>query len=180
MKGHLLPLLFCATLATTAHAEKLPYIYLGANYAETEVSDEGLDIDLPMAYGRLGFVVNEMFSLELRYGEGTQDERVFFTVDDDLYYADFEVDKMVGAYLRTGYQLGDYFYPYLMLGRTEGTLRASGNGSATAKEKDISYGVGIDMNLPSTRVQLNIEYMQYIDKGQTEFSGLAIGILGYF
>lgn len=181
MKGCLLPLAFSAAIATfacAAQAEKLPYLYIGGNLASGDYAEEGGDLDLPFAYGRVGVLFSEMFAIELRYGEGIDDDTA--TVPPFGNFA-VEVDEMKGAYLRVGKQLGDYVYPYALVGRSKGTLRVSQGGiSATADDSDTSYGVGLDIGLPGTRVQLNVEYMQYIDAGDVEFSALSIGILGYF
>ena len=62
---------------------------------------------------------------------------------------------------------------------TKGELTASVSGpgvsaSASASESDVSYGAGANFAL-SDKIQMNAEYMQYIDKGGAEISGFSVG-----
>jgi opacity protein-like surface antigen len=65
---------------------------------------------------------------------------------------------------------------------TKGELTASVSGSgvsASASESDVSYGAGVNFAL-SDKIQMNAEYMQYIDKGRAEVSGFLVGASYFF
>jgi opacity protein-like surface antigen len=153
--------------------------YFGGNFAFIEYSEEGLsgDASLTALYGRLGTNFSENFSGELRVGLGVGDDSLNVLGTD----VDLSLEHMLGLYIRGGVPLGESVFPYAVIGYTRGKfeLSASGLGSASASESDVSFGLGTDFKL-NEGLSVNVEYMNYIDKDGGELSGFALGFTSNF
>jgi|SRR5690554_679268 len=151
--------------------------YAGVNYAFVTYEEEGLseDIDLGALVAKVGTKVNPYFAAELRAGFGVADE----SASVGNVSVKVEIDYLVGGYGVLGIPNETPIYPYVVLGFTKGELTASakgpgGSATVSASESDISYGVGANFDL-SSNVQMNAEYMNYIDKDGAEISGISVG-----
>lgn len=165
-----------ALLISTKAALAQDY-YLGGSFAAIEYSESGLDdADLTSIYGRAGAKLNDYLSAEIRAGVGVGDDSVgFLGVDVNV-----ELENFFGAYVRGGIPTGSIAYPYIIAGYTRGEVEASALGfSESESESDISYGVGLDLNM-NEQITLNIEYINYLDKNETEVSGFSVGVVWLF
>ena len=152
--------------------------YVGGGISAIEYSESGIsdDADLTALYGRVGTKFNDYLSAEIRAGFGIDDDEVeAFGVDIDT-----ELENFYGVYLRGGIPTNSIAYPYVVLGYTRGEIEASVPGfSLSESESDVSYGVGLDLNL-TDRVTLNLEYINYLDKDDVEIDGFNIGAVWLF
>jgi opacity protein-like surface antigen len=154
-----------------------PKAYVGGNYVFVTYDEDGFaeDIDMGALVAKVGAKINPYVSAELRAGFGVADDSA--TVNGVT--GEIEVDYLVGGYGVLGIPNETPVYPYVVLGFTKGELTASvrgpgGSASASASETDFSYGVGANFDV-STNVQMNAEYMNYIDKDGAEISGISLG-----
>jgi hypothetical protein len=148
--------------------------YFGLNYAVLDYGIEApVDFELSSLIFRGGSEINEVFSIEGRFGLGIG--------DDSIGSVNLELDNLFGFYGKVGPKINNSAQPYLLFGfsRVEGTLSAPGFGSETADDDDVSYGIGIDFTL-SESISGNFEYMNYYDKDGEELSGISAGIMGKF
>lgn len=155
---------------SSAHADDY---YAGGTFLDVDYSETGFeDASLNALGGRIGRHFNENFSGEIRAGFGVGDNSVSVISTD----VDLEINHFFGAYVRGGFQLGPSAYPYAILGYTRGEVEASisGFGSETESESDVSFGVGVDLQI-TENVYLNIEYMNYLDKDDAEVDGFLVG-----
>lgn len=152
--------------------------YAGGTFLVLDYSESGFeDASLNALGGRIGRQFNENFSGEIRAGFGVGDDSVnVFGTDVDV-----ELNHFFGGYLRGGIPVGPSLYPYAIAGYTRGEAEASvsGVGSVTESESDVSYGIGIDIQL-SENLDLNIEHMNYLDKDDTEIDGFSAGFAWRF
>lgn len=150
--------------------------YLGANLGFFNYSESGIDDEavLQTLNGRLGLSFNRNFSGEIRVGFGTGDDSVRVLNTD----VNVELDNMYGAYARGSVPISEVISPYAVLGYTRGkvTASASGFGSTSLSESDVSFGIGVDINIAGDFV-LNFEYMNYLDKDGAEISGVSGGVV---
>jgi len=156
--------------------------YIGANYiaATFEEDDFVEDVDLDILSFKAGAKVNPYVAFEARAGFGIGDDSATF----GSVTASIEADYLLGAYGVFGIPNESPVYPYAVLGYSKGelTLKATGPGgsaSASASESDISYGIGANLTI-TEKVDLNAEYMQFIDKDGAEISGLTVGAVYRF
>jgi opacity protein-like surface antigen len=180
MKKIILASSMVALMTTAAFASaqgNAPQAYVGGNYVFVTYEDDGFaeDIDLGALVAKVGTKINPYFSAELRAGFGVADETA--TVDD--FSGKIEIDYLVGGYGVLGIPNETPVYPYVVLGFTKGELTASvtgpgGSASASASESDISYGIGANFDI-NNNIQMNAEYMNYIDKDGAEISGISVG-----
>jgi opacity protein-like surface antigen len=163
--------------SSNTYAEE-SYFSIGGGAFELSDEDISDDASLLALTGRLGTNFNEYFSGEVRLGFGVGDDSVSVPL---LGNVDIELDSMYGAYLRSGLPVSDSLFLYGVLGytRSEITVSVPGFGSGSDSESDLSYGVGIDIDL-SRNYLLNIEYMNYLDKGAVEITGFTVGFAKRF
>ena len=141
--------------------------YYGGGLTSLDLTDNGLDLSVTTLHGLVGTRFNQNFAAEIRLGTTI--------ADDTLDGIDVEVESFYGAYLKGAAQISEIIYPYIIAGYTRGEVKASYQGnSASEAESDVSFGVGVDLSLFST-TKLNLEYINYLDKGGAEFSGFSLG-----
>lgn len=161
-----------AAVATTANAQEA---YLGGNLALVEYSEDGIgeDASVTAGYVRFGGFLNEYLSVEARAGLGFDDDRV----NVSGIPVDFELDNLLGGYLRAGYPVTDQLYPYVVGGftRVEATVSVEGFGSETDSGNDVSYGLGADFAVTEA-VKLNAEYISFYSKDGADFDALSFGV----
>ena len=147
--------------------------YVGGNYSTLDYSEDGLGKDLSIgavsAVG--GYQLNDYVAVEARVGVG---------VSDDSYLgATLELDNYYGAYLKFGAPIGN-FYPYAMVGMTEGEVTASVTGfSLSQSESDVSYAAGIGYYI-NENINLHLEYARFLDKDAISIEGFTLGINYHF
>ncbi|WP_319782238.1 porin family protein [Oceanisphaera sp. IT1-181] len=72
--------------------------------------------------------------------------------------------------------VADVFYPYAILGYTRAELEEKSPGkSEKSSNDDISFGIGADIRLNSN-TDLNLEYMNYLDKDDVAIDGFSVGV----
>jgi len=169
----------CMSVASaSAIADNTNKTYFGAQYAIGTYSEDGFDDVNPTALvGRFGKYFNDNFALEGRLGIGIQDDSInIFGTDVTL-----EIDTILGIYGIGHFNLNETSSVYGLLGltRAEATVSASGFGSDSDDETGLSFGVGADIGVSET-VALNIEYTQYLNKSDFDFSALSFGAVFSF
>lgn len=171
-------LVFMTTSGAVTAQESSHQAYMGANYVFVTYEEDGFadDVDLGALTAKVGAKFNPYVAAELRAGFGVADE----TASAYGVSGKIELDYLIGGYAVFGLPTETPIYPYIIVGYTKGELTASvsgpsGSASASASESDISYGVGANFSLRDN-IQMNAEYMQYLDKDGAEISGLSIGV----
>ncbi len=149
--------------------------YAGIQYAISTYSEDGISEEPnPTALiGRLGVNVTDVFSVEGRLGLGLQDDTVnVFGTDVTM-----EIDSLIGIYGVGHININrtSSLYGLLGLTRAEATLSAPGFISESNDETGLSFGVGADIGI-GNNVALNIEYVQYLNKSDFDFSAIAFGV----
>lgn len=166
-------------VSTNAGAESLKSrSYVGGNianlsYSETTISD---DLSLWSGYARFGAQFEDYVSLEWRIGTGLQDDEV------NIFGSrvDANLDMFYGAYLLGAIPISKSIYPYALIGYTKGKMELNGDGlTIESEESDVSFGVGININLPHN-FAINAEYTRYLKKKGVEVSGPTAGFIYYF
>ena len=134
-----LTLVFLLLLTSNTFAYEMGDTYVGVQYGESELEIDGLDdIENTYALVRLGVYVNPAITLDLRYGDGID--------DDTLMGADLSVDRIAGLYALYHLELSSAISIYGLVGYSEADLKIEANGnSIIEKEDDISYGIGLDI-----------------------------------
>lgn len=163
-----LTLVFLLLLTSNTYAYESGDTYLGIQVGQSELEIDGLD-DIENTYGlvRLGIYLNSAMALELRYGDGID--------DDTLMGVDYSIDRIAGLYALYHLELGSAFSIYGLVGYSEADLKAEANGgSVIEKEDDISYGIGLDLG------NINIEYIQVLEGSDYEVTAASIGYTYHF
>lgn len=164
----LLATLTLSALIPLAHAEP----YIGGNYLYLDYSEGEIDVDLGALYLRGGFQFNEWAAVEARIGTGISDDSVDFYGWD----ADVEVNEIYGGYFVAGIPNSSMFYPYAVVGYTQGELEINVAGlSESDSDGDFSYGLGLDLRFTDSLAG-NIEFMRYMDIDGGELDGFSAGI----
>ncbi len=159
--------------------------YFGGGIARVEYderpdgSNDFFNAKVRAAYLRAGWQFNDHVSAEVRAGLGgnaTGD----VTVGNSTVEIDYKLDHFLGAYARGGLWLSDSFYPYLIGGftRFKHEIEAAGLVLETSGS-DFSYGLGADI-ATSEHWRINLEYMRYYDRDDTELNAIAIGLVKTF
>ena len=116
---------------------------------------------------RLGVYVTPAMTLDLRYGDGID--------DDTLMGVDFSIDRIAGLYALYHFEISSAFSIYGLLGYSEADLKAEASGGSVIEDKDdISYGIGLDIG------NINIEYTQYLEGSDYEVNAASIGYTYHF
>ena len=147
--------------------------YIGAGVIFAGYEEPGADADIIVANARLGTALSEHVSVEARLGFGLMDDTInVMGVDVDV-----QMNYMIGAYGRFGFNATDDIYPYALVGYTRGQIEASAGGfTAKSSESDVSFGAGDDFKV-NERVKVSAEYVSYLDKDGAEVSGPSISAL---
>ena len=172
--------------------------YIGVRYASLEYSAEGGTVgnvsvsdgewDLGVVFMTPGYQVNPYFAVEARLGIGVGDDGDDIavttgqtTVNVDV---DVEIEHYYGVFARLGAPVDSVFAPYVTAGygrgKTDAELSVANTSiSVDDSESDFAYGVGVNLNFGET-VSGNVEYMNYLDKDNTEIKGFAVGLIFRF
>lgn len=163
--------------ALTCGSQAMAEHYVGGNISAMKYKEDGLSdsANLVALYGRLGTEFTENFSAEIRVGTGLADDKVSVPTVIGAVDVNVELNYFYGAYVRGTIPIADAFYPYAIVGFTRGELEAKALGlSESSSEDDVSFGVGADIRLTSN-TDLNLEYMNYIDKNEASIDGFSLG-----
>lgn len=152
--------------------------FVGLNYTQLKQDDRFFGDDTFRTgelFARIGGHINRYITTEMRVGTTVSNK----TEGGEEYRFNYHV----GAYVELGYQFR-FLRPYLLLGYTYGEEEATLFNNVryedeTSTVKDVSYGVGLDVNL-GERLGLNAEYTQYYDVGDVTFRGPSAGIFYKF
>lgn len=178
MKGFTVVALLCLLSGSVLAAQERPTLYFGAGYTfmrYTEDIDQDSDVssDLGGVSLLVGVPLGDVVSVEVRYIAGLDDDRVRVLGED----FDFEVDYAMGVNLRAAFPATENLTPYFILGKTSVELKAKGQNFEFSDDiSDISYGMGLNISWPESRVILNLEYAQLIDDDGVELGGLNLGV----
>jgi len=144
--------------------------YVGVNFGfyEQEFPRSSESASLTSVEGRLGGYVNDNAAVEVRLGAGI--------LGDEIGSRDVDLNYQLGAYTRIG-AMFDNIYPYLLVGFTRADIGLS-NPDVDDAETDISYGLGVDMNV--SNLTINLEYTQLVDNGEIDLGGFALGFTSSF
>ena len=165
--------------------------YFGIQYASTTLEISGIDEDWEPAalIGRFGQYLSEGFSLEGRLGFGTGDDTINFSGPGGSIDIEFELDTLFGIYGVGHHAINNNSSVYALIGlsRGEATGTITGftivdgtiNESESETETDLSYGVGANIGINNT-TGINLEYISYISKNDTDISALNFGIVFKF
>jgi hypothetical protein len=116
---------------------------------------------------RLGVYVTPAITLELRYGDGID--------DDTIMGVDYSIDRIAGLYALYHLELSSAFSIYGLVGYSEADLKAEASGgSVIEKEDDISYGIGLDLG------NINFEYTHVLEDSNYEVNAASIGYTYHF
>ncbi len=151
--------------------------YFGVQYSIATYEDEFVEIDPTALIGRFGKYFNNNFSLEGRFGIGLQDD----TVDIFGTNVSLELDTLFGVYGVGHINLNESSSVYGMIGftRAEATISIPGFISESEDESGLSFGIGADIGI-GNNVALNIEYTQYLNKSDFDFSAMGLGAVFSF
>ena len=147
--------------------------YMGVQYALGKYSKEGTSqkADPSVLLGRYGMNLHNNFSIEGRLGIGIAGDTLVFSGLE----VDVEVDYMVGVYALGHMNIAKGSSVYGLVGFTQAELTASTFGvSATDDDSGVSFGVGANLGA------FNIEYIQYLNESEYEFSALSFGFITHF
>lgn len=152
--------------ADSTHGKR--YIGLNFGFYEQEFPASSESASLTSIDGRMGGYINDNAAVEVRLGAGI--------LGDEIGTSDVDLNYQLGAYTRIG-ALFDNIYPYVLAGFTRAEVGLS-NPNADYAETDISYGLGVDMNVSNLTV--NLEYAQLVDSGDVDLGGFALGFTSSF
>jgi opacity protein-like surface antigen len=164
--------LLAASIVSASCAASAAEMYAGGGVAVLDADE----VTYNAVYGRFGAFFNENISAEARLGLGVGDD----TVDG----AKYELDNYYGVYVRGGIPATEIFYPYAILGFTKGKGSYSYSEvifgeefseSESNSESDLSYGVGADFAVTES-LNINAEYMSYMDKDAGELNGFSVSV----
>ncbi|MBC7190863.1 porin family protein [Marinobacter sp.] len=144
-------------------------LYGGLNYSFVNIdAGNGGDADTGTLSGKVGGLVTPYFGLEARAGFGV--------VDDTINRVDYSLDNFFGGYTTLNLANESPATPYAILGftRVEVEVDAGRLGSSTDDDSDISYGLGVNMDI-TPQLAGNIEYMRYYDSDDVTIDALSLG-----
>lgn len=148
-------------------AEKL---YVGADYARTEVKMAGAKFKPYVPKVRAGYYIMNKVALEAQY---------VFSGDADDSGSNLKIDNMYGGYLRLESNLHNRARIYLLGGYTQAELSVTGNLESLAGQTDGSFSWGIGAEDQVARMRntfFTLEYMQYYNKDGYKISGISLGM----
>jgi hypothetical protein len=145
-------------------------IYFGLGYGKGIYSEDRLDGD-PIAFlVRFGTYIGDNFSIEGRLGTGVGDDTV--QVDgEEVVGESIEVGTVTGVYGLRHLKLDKQASIYGAIGFSRVELTLTSPIRSVTDDTSLSLGVGIQID------QLNIEFMQYLNQSNFEFSAIGIGVL---
>lgn len=149
----------------------LPYVGIGYSQLRVEPDVDDVDVGPSALTGRIG-IEDQFLAVEGRASMGLSTDS-----DNDVRY---ELDQMMGAYVRGSWPVHRLVRPYVIGGYTRIKSRLtedlSGDRERTSiSDSGVSAGAGLDIQLGHDLV-LNLEFMHYIDGDDGRVQALGIGI----
>jgi outer membrane immunogenic protein len=144
-------------------------LYGGLNYSFVNIdADNGGDADTGTLSGKVGGLVTPYFGLEARGGFGV--------VDDTINGVDFSLDNFFGGYATLNLANESPATPYAILGFTRVEVEADAGplGTTTDDDSDISYGLGVNVDI-TPELAGNLEYIRYYDGDDVTVDALGLG-----
>ena len=163
-----LTLVILLLLTSNAYAYEVGDTYVGVQFGQADIEIEGID-DIEATYGllRLGIFLTPALALDLRYGDGVD--------DDEVMGVDFSIDRIAGLYALYHFNLGSAASVYGLIGYSEADLKAEANGDSIIEDKDdVSYGIGLNIG------NFNLEYTQVLEGSDYEVNAASIGYTYHF
>ncbi len=141
--------------------------YFTASYSDLDYQISVADLNVRTIHGTLGTKFNQQFAAELRLGTDVGSVAAHF----------------YGAYIKAHLPLNLPFQPYAVLGYTKAKVAdnlvwADEVSIVSGRQSDLSYGLGANFSL--NELELNVEYISYIEEQGVDFSGFSIGITKYY
>jgi len=164
-----IPLIALSLFSLNSVAASKGDTYTGFQYAMGTYSEDGVpDFNPNAIVGRFGKYIEDDFSLEGRFGFGMGDDTVnYLGVDVSI-----EVDTFMGVYGLKHIDIGNGSSVYGALGFSTSELTASALGTSVSDDDSgLSFGAGIQFN------NYNIEFMQYLNKSDFDFSAISFGVM---
>ncbi len=150
--------------AALAHADS----YVTANYSAISSDQGSLDIDSDALIFRMGTKVHKNFSIEARWGAGTNTE--------SIAPASYEMDYLIGGYINYLVQPDADFTPYTLLGYSKSKFVGRIHSvSSSLTEESYSYGIGLSYKIGSNGYT-NIEYAKLLSTDYTDSQSLTVGV----
>ncbi len=144
-------------------------LYTGLNYSFINLDADGIgDADVGTLSAKVGVMATPFLGLEARAGFGVSDDRIGM--------ADYSLDNFYGGYATFNMVNESPVTPYAVLGFTRVEVEAdSPLGTATEDETDVSYGIGLRVEVAPS-VSGNLEYMRYYEDDDVTVDGLGLGV----
>ena len=169
---------FAASILLLPLAAQASNTYGGIQYAMGSYNQDNFGEVNPTALiARFGSYVNNNVSIEGRLGIGLQDDSVNFLGTN----ISIELDALLGVYGAAHASINQNSDVYALIGfsRAESTVSAFGNSYTLANDTGLSFGVGANLGV-GNNVSLNIEYTQYLNTPDFDYSALALGVVFSF
>ena len=173
--------LVAITTATSSYAAKLPtnyYFGVGLSAQTYKIYDPsgGLNGNVNGLYAIAGLPLNRYVDIEARYGLGiTKDS---YSVN--THQVNVELDHYYGAYAKAKLPMMDLFTPYAIVGYTRSSINANISSSRSLSRTDsgVSYGAGVEIHvLP---IDINLEYVNYLDTNKYTLSSINLSFTKTF
>lgn len=169
----LLTLACLTALSTHAYAEQ-DKGYYGLGYQKGSYENSGVPEANPGAIVfRAGSYLNQVVSIDARLALGITDDTVGAGVD-------VELDTALSVFLKGDIPMTPFVNAYGLLGFTRAEVDASAGGTTVSEsESGLSYGLGIEGEI-SRHTSLSVEYVQYLNEDNFEYTGINFGITTRF
>ena len=162
-------LILTTFLTFNANAAQVGDTYGGFQYVMGTYSEDGFPDANPKAISlRLGKFIKDDFAIEGRFGFGMGNDAV------DIFgiTATVEVDTLIGVYGIGHVRMDADKSIYGAFGFSQGGLTLTGGGvTISDDDSGLSFGAGINIG------NVNIEFMQYLNKSDFDFSAISIGVM---
>ncbi len=144
-------------------------LYTGLNYSFINLdADRVGDADVGTLSAKVGVMATPLLGLEARAGFGVDEDRIGI--------ADYSLDNFYGGYATFNLANPSPVTPYAVLGFTRVEVEAdSPLGTATEDDTDVSYGIGLRVEVAPS-VSGNLEYMRYYEDDDVTVDGLGLGV----
>ena len=170
MKKYLLLTCIALLVANTANAQFRQHDdYVGGGFVSGDLNFSGLDFGLNAIDLKLGVEMQPWLHLEGRVAFGVNDK--------GIGGIEVSINRLLGAHGVLSYPNDSRFQPYVLAGITYGEVefRLPGIARTDESESGLSLGAGIDFELNDS-LDLYLEYMQYLDKGDVDYGAFTLGI----
>ena len=162
-------LVIALLFTTPAYAYEEGDTWLGAHVGLSTIEVDDVD-DIEHSYGllRLGVYMTPSLTLEVRYGQGFD--------DDTVSGVEYTIERIAGIYAAYHFEIGSGSSIYGLFGYSEVDVRTEdSNGvSDDEDETDPSFGLGLNFG------NINLEYIRYIDRSDYTADAISVGYNFHF